>query len=136
MGASLKNLGAITMFVEDVQRSKTFYQEVFGLRVVNEDENAVAFDFGNTIINLLLVSQAHDLIAPAAVAGGDAGARVQLTIWVDDVHSVCAELHGRGVHLLNGPVDREWGMRTAAFTDPDGHIWEVAQPLPPASDAE
>jgi uncharacterized glyoxalase superfamily protein PhnB len=34
-----------------------------------------------------------------------------------------------GVEHLNGPVDREWGMRTASFTDPDGHIWEVAQQL-------
>jgi lactoylglutathione lyase len=30
---------------------------------------------------------------------------------------------------LNGPVDRDWGMRTASFTDPDGHIWEIAQEL-------
>jgi hypothetical protein len=34
------------------------------------------------------------------------------------------------VTLLNGPVNREWGMRTASFTDPDGHIREVAQRLP------
>ena len=36
------------------------------------------------------------------------------------------------VELLNGPVDREWGVRTASFTDPDGHIWEIAQKLPGA----
>jgi len=33
------------------------------------------------------------------------------------------------VGLLNGPVDRPWGMRTASFTDPGGHIWELAQSL-------
>jgi uncharacterized glyoxalase superfamily protein PhnB len=33
------------------------------------------------------------------------------------------------VSLLNGPIDRDWGMRTAAFADPDGHVWEVAQAL-------
>jgi uncharacterized glyoxalase superfamily protein PhnB len=27
-------------------------------------------------------------------------------------------------------MDREWGVRTACFTDPDGHVWEVAQQLP------
>jgi uncharacterized glyoxalase superfamily protein PhnB len=27
-------------------------------------------------------------------------------------------------------MDREWGVRTASFTDPDGHIWEVAARLP------
>jgi uncharacterized glyoxalase superfamily protein PhnB len=33
------------------------------------------------------------------------------------------------VSLLNGPLDRPWGVRTATFTDPDGHIWEIAQEL-------
>ena len=40
------------------------------------------------------------------------------------------ELASRGVELLNGPIDRAWGMRTASFMDPAGHIWEVAQELP------
>jgi uncharacterized glyoxalase superfamily protein PhnB len=31
--------------------------------------------------------------------------------------------------LLNGPIDRPWGRRTAAFADPAGHLWEVAQEL-------
>jgi uncharacterized glyoxalase superfamily protein PhnB len=26
-------------------------------------------------------------------------------------------------------MDRAWGLRTASFTDPDGHIWEVAAAL-------
>ncbi|MDQ3782600.1 MAG: VOC family protein, partial [Actinomycetota bacterium] len=29
--------------------------------------------------------------------------------------------------LLNGPVDRPWGVRTASFRDPAGHIWEIAR---------
>jgi uncharacterized glyoxalase superfamily protein PhnB len=49
---------------------------------------------------------------------------------VDDADAVCAELATRGVELLNGPMNRQWGMRTASFSDPDGHIWEVAQELP------
>jgi uncharacterized glyoxalase superfamily protein PhnB len=57
------------------------------------------------------------------------GARVLLTIKVDDVDLVCAELHKLGVALLNGPIDRPWGRRTAAFADPSGHVWEVAQEL-------
>ncbi|MDX6234448.1 MAG: hypothetical protein QOH68_3556, partial [Nocardioidaceae bacterium] len=59
----------------------------------------------------------------------DAGARFQLTIWVDDADATCADLTARGVHLLNGPMNRAWGVRTAAFADPDGHVWEVAQEL-------
>jgi catechol 2,3-dioxygenase-like lactoylglutathione lyase family enzyme len=125
----LESVGAITLFVEDVQRAKAFYVDVFGVPIVFEDESSAAFKFENTIVNLLDASQAHDLIAPGAVAGPEAGSRLQLTVWVDDADAVCAELTRRGVTLLNGPVDREWGMRTAAFADPAGHVWEIAQSL-------
>jgi catechol 2,3-dioxygenase-like lactoylglutathione lyase family enzyme len=85
------------------------------------------FDFGNTLINLLKVEEAPELIGPARVASPDAGARFQFTIGVDDVDAIVAQLTARGVTLLNGPMDRPWGIRTAAFRDPAGHIWEIAK---------
>jgi lactoylglutathione lyase len=129
VSASLKSVGAITLFVADPQRSKAFYESVFGLAPAYEDESSAAFNFDNMIVNLLAVSAAHDLIEPARVARPEPGSRFQLTIWVDDTDAVCAELRSRGIELLNGPMDREWGVRTASFKDPDGHIWEVAQQL-------
>jgi catechol 2,3-dioxygenase-like lactoylglutathione lyase family enzyme len=122
-----KGISAITLFVEDLAASKEFYQEVFGLPVHFEDDASCVFNFGNTLINLLKSTEAVDLIAPAAVASADAGSRFQFTIDVDDVDSMCAELAKRGVKLLNGPMDRPWGIRTAAFRDPGGHIWEIAK---------
>ena len=122
-------LGAITLFVDDVTRAKRFYQDVFDLSPIYEDENAAAFKFGDTIVNLLAHSAAHELIEPAAVAGPASGSSFQLTIWVDDTDALVSELGSRGVELLNGPIDREWGVRTASFADPDGHIWEIAQEL-------
>jgi catechol 2,3-dioxygenase-like lactoylglutathione lyase family enzyme len=118
---------AVTLFVEDIETAKQFYREVFGLPMVFEDDNSAAFDFGNTIVNLLQISEAPELIEPAVVARRDSGARFQFTIVVDDVDAVCAELTARGVHLLNGPQDRPWGIRTACFSDPAGHIWEIAK---------
>jgi lactoylglutathione lyase len=130
MSDLLRSVGAVTLFVADPQRSKLFYQEVFGRPLVYEDGSSAAFRFENMIVNLLASSAAHDLIDPAAVAGSDAGSRFQLSIWVDDADAVCAELAAHGVPLLNGPMNREWGMRTACFADPDGHVWEIAQELP------
>jgi lactoylglutathione lyase len=130
MSGWLRDVGAITLFVEDLERSKSFYQQVFDLPVLFENKNSAAFNFGNSIINLLKIPAAHELIEPGLVAGRDAGSRFQLSIFVEDVDAVCAELARRGVELLNGPMDRAWGMRTAAFADPGGHIWEVAQELP------
>jgi catechol 2,3-dioxygenase-like lactoylglutathione lyase family enzyme len=126
MGTSLKSVGAITMFIQDPKQSKAFYEKVFGAPAVYEDDDAVAFQFENVIINLLKTAAAHELIDPAPVGGRDAGSRFQLTIGVDDTDAVASQLADLGVELLNGPMDREWGVRTASFTDPDGHIWEVA----------
>ena len=127
MTAFKPSVEAITMFVEDKQRAKVFYEEAFALAPIFEDEHSVVFKLDNTILNLLISREAHELIAPAVVA--DSGSRFQLTIGVGDVDASCAALAERGVKLLNGPMDREWGMRTAAFADPDGHVWELAQAL-------
>ncbi|OCT13565.1 glyoxalase [Paenibacillus pectinilyticus] len=121
-------ISEITLFVEDLYRSKAFYQEAFNLTILYEDENCTVFDYGNTSINLLKQSNAWELIKPAQVGTGD-GARFQLTIQVPDVDRVCDELQERGVTLLNGPITRPWGRRTACFADPDGHLWEIAQLL-------
>ena len=122
-----RGVGAITLFVEDVEAAQRFYREVFGLPIVFADDNSTVIDFGNTIINLLQDTEARELIEPAVVARREAGSRLQLTIKVDDVDAMCAELATRGVDLLNGPMDRPWGVRTASFSDPGGHIWEIAQ---------
>ena len=117
---------AITLFVTDRQKSKEFYRTVFAIEPIFEDQNSVAFRFDNLIVNLLETPAAHSLIAPAAVGAAASGAHFQLTIDVPDIQAACSKLADVGVDLLNGPMDRPWGLRTASFMDPDGHIWEVA----------
>jgi len=126
---SLAHVSAISLFVEDLQTAKSFYEAVFGVDVVFEDETSVCVKFDQLFVNLLLSSAAEQQVEPAPVAGRDSGSRFQLSVWVEDVDAACAALEERGVELLTGPVDREWGMRVATFTDPDGHNWELAQQL-------
>ena len=95
--------------------------------MVFEDATSVCVKLSRLFANLLHVSAAQEQVEPGAVASRDAGSRFQLSIWVDDVDAVCALLEQRGVELLTGPTDREWGMRTATFVDPAGHSWEIAQ---------
>ncbi len=120
-------IGAITLFVEDLAAARQFYLHVFGLPVAFEDDDSAVFRFGSTIINLLRTTAAEELIGPATVAPRDVGSRFQITLEVDDVDAACEVLARRGVKLLNGPMDRPWGVRTASFVDPAGHIWEIAK---------
>lgn len=120
---------AITLFVEDLGAAKAFYAAVFGLPVMFEDSTSTVFKFRDTMINLLAVSSAPELVEPARVGSPSAGIRAVFTLDVDSVDAKCAELVARGVTLINGPMNRPWGIRTASFADPGGHIWEIAQSL-------
>ena len=117
----------ITLFVDDIVSSKAFYAKVFKSETVWEDEVSSVLRFGGLLVNLLDASQAPPLVEPLRVALSSAGARALLTIRVVDVDQVCSALREIGVELLNGPIDRPWGRRTASFADPSDHVWEIAQ---------
>ena len=120
-------ISALTLFADDLDATKQFYLDVFGLPLLFEDGDSAVFNFGNTLVNLLRATAATELIEPVVVGIRGAGPRMQLTIDVDDVDAVCADLATRGVSLINGPMDRPWGVRTACFADPAGHVWEIAR---------
>jgi lactoylglutathione lyase len=123
-------IGALTLFVDDPQRSKAFYQRVLDGEPIYEDGDAATFRLGGALVNLLRRSEATELVEPAAVGEPGAGPTVLPTLDAVDVDAAVAALRSRGIEILNGPIDRPWGVRTACFADPDGHVWELAQPLP------
>jgi lactoylglutathione lyase len=126
MGSWTDGIPAITLFVEDVAASKRFYSDVFELPVHFADDESAVFRFGATLVNLLKATAVPELISPAKVGAPGSGSRFQLTLQAADVDALCGQLRAKGVALLNGPMDRPWGPRTASFQDPDGHIWEIA----------
>lgn len=122
-----KRVFAITLFCDDLGESRRFYHEILEMPIVNEDEVSCALNFpGGLIVNLLAAGSAQELIEPAPVGEQGTPARMMLTLQVDDVDAVVKRLEGKGVRLLNGPMDRPWGPRTATFADPSGHCWELS----------
>ena len=119
----------ITLFVEDLSSAKTFYRTVFSGEVVYEDPVSWVFKLNSVMINLLAASEAAELVEPLNVGGRDNGPGVLFTIRVSDVDAKCRELEDQGIGLLNGPIDRPWGRRTAAFSDTEGNVWELAQEI-------
>jgi catechol 2,3-dioxygenase-like lactoylglutathione lyase family enzyme len=125
----MPTITAITLFTDDLAASRDWYARAFGLPEHYADDVSVVFLVDGTMINLLQISEAGELIAPAYVGSRDAGARAQYTLEVTDVDGRVASLLAAGIPVLNGPIDRPWGIRTAAFADPSGHVWEVAAPI-------
>jgi catechol 2,3-dioxygenase-like lactoylglutathione lyase family enzyme len=121
-----KGIAAITLFVEDLAAAREFYVDVFGLPVHFEDEDSAVFKFGDTLVNLLKVEEAKELIEPAAGGTSRSGSAV----------SVHAGSGRRGRHVRatcragRAAPERADGSAvgagTASFIDPGGHIWEIA----------
>jgi catechol 2,3-dioxygenase-like lactoylglutathione lyase family enzyme len=125
-----REIGAITLYVPDLGEARKFYADAFGLdaQVLDDDTAIVRFE---DILVFLARSPTVAQSPPEVLEQAGKGVG-QFAIIVDDVDAVCAEIASRGVQPLAGPADRDWGMRTATFADPGGHIWEIAQELPSA----
>ena len=123
-----KRIFAINLIVGDLERSKTFYREVFGLFPLDEEEDFALFRFGDTFVALRHDPAHH--APPGGFVGLARKGAGQFSIVVEDVDAVAAELQERGVTLISGPADRDWGMRTITFADPAGYTWGIAQDLP------
>jgi uncharacterized glyoxalase superfamily protein PhnB len=127
--SSLNAIEVITLFVDDLTEARAFYQSAFEAEVTYQDDVSCVYKFEGVMINLLQSTEALELVRPIPLASARSGARALLTIKVRDVDAACATLKTRGVVLLNGPTNRPWGRRTAAFSDSSGHVWEIAQEI-------
>jgi catechol 2,3-dioxygenase-like lactoylglutathione lyase family enzyme len=127
--AAINDVGAVILFAEDLARSKAFYGNVLGMEMEFEDDESVGFKIKAVAFIVLQVDRARVQLQGEPTATPRAGATAFLTTFTDDVDALHADLVGRGIDFFQYPTDQPWGMRTAYFKDPDGHIWEIAQPI-------
>ena len=122
-------LFAITIYADDLAASRRFYGETLQMTEIFSNHDSVVYQMGSACLNVLMKENAPELVDPLPIAPSVAGSRSLLTVTVDDMDAAHAALVARGVTFLNGPITRPWGMHTAAFADPSGHCWELAQKI-------
>lgn len=113
-------------FVSDIERSKTFYRDVMGLKILSDFGNFVLFDTGFAIHDGKSLEQtvwktSVDTLEPYGRRN------VLLYFEHDDVDAAFEKIapHAELIH----PVERqEWGQRVFRFHDPDGHTVEIGEP--------
>jgi catechol 2,3-dioxygenase-like lactoylglutathione lyase family enzyme len=124
-----KRIFALNLVVGDLERSKAFYREVFGLVPLDEEEDLALFRFTDLFV-ALRPDPAHEATLSVEVLALAQKGVGQFAIVVEDVDAVRAELDEHGLQVISGPADRHWGMRTLTFADPDGYTWGIAEDLP------
>ena len=122
-------ISAITLFAEDLAATKQFYIEVFGLPVFYEDPNSAVFKFGDTLINLLDVGEAPELIEPGPRRRRRTPARASSSRSPSTTSTRCApSSQSRGVTLHQRPDRPPMGHPHRLLrATPRGHIWEIAK---------
>jgi uncharacterized glyoxalase superfamily protein PhnB len=119
------NIHATVLFVRDLSGCAAFYRDTLGFTENHRDDNSVWF--GDKQILLLEQSAAAEMIGQEALASQTGGCRrVLLAAEVEDCDAEHAALEAKGVTFLTPPTSQPWGLRTAHFTDPEGHLWEIS----------
>jgi len=126
----IRRIVATELFVQDLAKCATFYQDTLGLERQEDGPGSVVFKIGDVYFFLLEVSAAADLISEGSLELKlEGGPRSLLAVEVEDVDATYAELKAKGVTFLKNPTDQLWGLRTAHFTDPEGNPWEIHQSI-------
>lgn len=118
----LKN---ILLVVDDIEKSKAFYRDLFGLHTVT--------DFGgNVILTEGLVLQERRIwervIGKETVKGGN---DAELYFEENDIESFLKKLEESSypVEYVNPLMEHDWGQRVILIYDPDWHVIEIGESM-------
>ncbi len=118
----LKN---ILFVVDDIEKSKAFYRELFGLEVVT--------DFGkNVILTEGLVLQERELWEEFIEEKvGYGGRDAELYFEENDIDIFLEKLEQSPfpIRYLNRCKEHDWGQRVIRLYDPDNHVIEIGESL-------
>lgn len=135
--------------VADMARSLAFYVDGLGFEVVDksDDETGVFWASLRKDAATLMISNRpsrfldffeheeghfheHDdgeVHFHGADSVHDGALNAVMFLYVDDVDAAYEELLGRGVHTVDAPADRFYGVREFLMKDPDGYYYAFAQ---------
>jgi lactoylglutathione lyase len=118
------------LFVSDLARAREFYETTLGCRFDTGDDGSAGIFIGDDFFLLRHHDGADEMLGSGGVDHESSrGARQFLVAPVTDVDATYNELRSNGVEFIRAPEDREWGMRVAYFSDPDGNVWEIRTPM-------
>lgn len=114
-------------FVSDIARSKTFYGDLLGLRIVSDFGNFVLFETGFAIHDGRSLEQT--VWKKSAEASEPYGRRNILLYFEHEDVDAAYERIAPHVDLIHAVEKQEWGQRVFRLYDPDGHAVEIGEPL-------
>ena len=110
--------------VADMEKSKRFYRDVLGLKVVADFGANVTLDGG--LVMQTMDSWKSFIRTDKVVLPNNAG---ELYFEDEDIDAFCEHLKKFDIGYVHPLFEHRWGQRVIRFYDPDRHIIEVAEKL-------
>ncbi len=121
------HVSIVTLGVDDLDRSTTFYRDGLGLPEYDWDGPITFFDPEGTWLALFdREALAEDATVPAQGSCFGGVTLAHNTRTEAEVDDVLAEAEAAGAEIVKPAAATDWGGYSGYFADPDGHLWEVA----------
>ncbi|MBP7774382.1 VOC family protein [Candidatus Woesebacteria bacterium] len=117
----------IILITDNYLASRSFYADTLSFPVERE---VTADEFCQFLLpncRLAIYGRAHAQKLLTTQRLGAAGGAIYSFPESENIDLDYQNLLTKGVHFIAQPNTQPWGQRTAYFTDPDGHIWELQQ---------
>jgi len=120
-------ISMITLGVRDIEASIEFYEHGLGLPRMDSPPGVAFFTLDGTWLALY----GREALAEDATVSPEGSGFASFTLAhnvgsEEEVDRVVAEAVRAGAELVKHPQKVFWGGYSGYFSDPDGHLWEVA----------
>lgn len=121
-----QRVSLVTLGVGDLARARSFYEALGWTTGAAPEDDVVFFPAGGMVVALWdRGSLAED--SGVEDSGGWGGVTLAHNVRSPaEVDAVVQEARAAGANIVREPGETFWGGYSAAFTDPDGHTWEIA----------
>ena len=114
-------------FVRDVEKSKIFYVNILGQKIIMDFGRNVAFE-GNFAIweEEYALNTIFSENAKKKKVGGN---NTEIYFESTNIEEVYQKLEKENIKLIHSIVEAPWGQRSFRVYDPDNHIIEIGEPM-------
>jgi catechol 2,3-dioxygenase-like lactoylglutathione lyase family enzyme len=115
------------LLVEDVDKSKHFYNVVLGQKIVNDFGRNIFFERGLSVwqreyaLKLIFQGKANKIRVGCN--------NFEIYFETEDLDNLYNHLINENVEVIHSIMEHSWGQRGFRIRDPDGHIVEVSESM-------
>ncbi len=122
-----QRLSLVTLGVRDLARARAFYEQGLGWRRGNTEDEVAFYQLPGIVLAIWDRAElAADAGLPDSPPGFSGFALAYNTRTHDEVEEVLHLAQQAGGMVTKAATETPWGGFSGYFTDPDGHLWEVA----------